>query len=246
MVAAPAADERDVRARWPHRGLLALLDLRGRLDALAAAARPGRYSRPVNEPCALPLPQLLTPRLALRAPDPQRAAAVCDFYRRNREHLAPWDPLRSEAFYAVEHHRAALERAAQSWRDGVAFAWWLSLREGGDVDDAMVGQVTFSAVARGVFHNAQLGYAIDARRQGQGLMTEALRCTLAEVFSPRVALHRVQAAYRPENVRSAAVLARLGFEREGLARDYLYIAGAWRDHVITALRNPRWCGDPSV
>lgn len=28
---------------------------------------------------------------------------------------------------------------------------------------------------------------------------------------------------------------------EGYARDYLYIAGAWRDHVLTALYSP----DPS-
>ena len=37
-------------------------------------------------------------------------------------------------------------------------------------------------------------------------MHEALVAAIAEVFSPRVNLHRVQAAYRPENVRSARVL----------------------------------------
>jgi len=57
------------------------------------------------------------------------------------------------------------------------------------------------------------------------------------MFSPRVQLHRIQAAHLQENTRSAAVLARLGFEREGLARRYLYIDGAWRDHVINALLN---------
>lgn len=194
-----------------------------------------------------PLVQLLTPRLALRGPDPDRAGAVLDFYRRNREHFAPWDPLRSEAFYEPEHHRAALERSAAAWAAGQTFGWWLHPHEGGEVDlGTVIGQLHFSQVSRGVFHNAQLGYALDARWQGRGLMSEALRAALAEVFSPRVALHRVQAAYRPENHRSAAVLERLGFEREGLAREYLFIAGAWRDHVITALRNPQWCGDPSV
>jgi ribosomal-protein-alanine N-acetyltransferase len=29
----------------------------------------------------------------------------------------------------------------------------------------------------------------------------------------------------------------LGFEREGLARRYLFIDGAWRDHVLNALIN---------
>ena len=36
------------------------------------------------------------------------------------------------------------------------------------------------------------------------------------------------------------MLERLGFRIEGLAPDYLYIDGAWRDHRITSLRNPRF------
>ena len=46
------------------------------------------------------------------------------------------------------------------------------------------------------------------------------------------------ANYIPENERSGRLLARLGFTREGLAKDYLFIDGAWRDHVLTALANP--------
>ncbi|MGN7512099.1 hypothetical protein [Aeromonas salmonicida] len=36
---------------------------------------------------------------------------------------------------------------------------------------------------------------------------------------------------------SAALLERLGFEREGYARDYLMINGRWEDHILTALLN---------
>jgi ribosomal-protein-alanine N-acetyltransferase len=46
------------------------------------------------------------------------------------------------------------------------------------------------------------------------------------------------ANYMPENKRSARVLEKLGFEKEGMARDYLKIAGEWRDHVLTAKINP--------
>jgi ribosomal-protein-alanine N-acetyltransferase len=71
-------------------------------------------------------------------------------------------------------------------------------------------------------------------------MREALIAVLADAFGPRVNLHRVQANARPENLRSLGLLDRLGFEREGLAREYLFIDGAWRDHVMTAKRHPRW------
>ncbi|MGF6700538.1 RimJ/RimL family protein N-acetyltransferase [Paraburkholderia sp. MM5496-R1] len=45
------------------------------------------------------------------------------------------------------------------------------------------------------------------------------------VFST-LQLHRVMANYRPDNLRSARLLERLGFENEGLARAYPKIDGA--------------------
>jgi ribosomal-protein-alanine N-acetyltransferase len=52
-------------------------------------------------------------------------------------------------------------------------------------------------------------------------------------------LHRVMANYVPENERSARVLEKLGFEKEGYARSCLKIAGKWRDHILTAKLNPK-------
>jgi ribosomal-protein-alanine N-acetyltransferase len=46
------------------------------------------------------------------------------------------------------------------------------------------------------------------------------------------------ASYRPENERSGRLLARLGFECEGLAKAYLKIDGEWADHVMTSRLNP--------
>jgi ribosomal-protein-alanine N-acetyltransferase len=39
------------------------------------------------------------------------------------------------------------------------------------------------------------------------------------------------------NERSGRLLERLGFVREGYARDYLLIAGRWQDHILTSLTN---------
>ena len=70
-------------------------------------------------------------------------------------------------------------------------------------------------------------------------MHEALQATIGHAFDA-MRLHRIQASYLPANIRSARLLRKLGFRREGLAPQYLYIDGAWRDHVITALLNPRF------
>ena len=53
-------------------------------------------------------------------------------------------------------------------------------------------------------------------------------------------IHRIMANYMPHNQRSGNLLARLGFEKEGYAKDYLLIDGEWRDHVLTALTTRDW------
>jgi len=68
-------------------------------------------------------------------------------------------------------------------------------------------------------------------------MQEALAACIGFLFR-EFNLHRIQAAYRIENTRSARLLARLGFEYIGVAREYLFIDGAWRDHALVALNNP--------
>jgi ribosomal-protein-alanine N-acetyltransferase len=83
-----------------------------------------------------------------------------------------------------------------------------------------------------------LGFSIGGRYEGRGLMGEALGAAIEHVFN-EYRLHRIMANHRPENLRSGNLLARLGFEREGLARAYLKINGEWADHVLTSRINPR-------
>ena len=184
---------------------------------------------------------LRSARLLLRAPDVAMAEAAADFFKRNREHFAPWDPPTPPAFHDPETQRDRLAKGAQAFDEGLAFRYWVSLA---DEPQRLVASVNVSSIVRGAFHNGMLGYSLDAQQQGRGLMTEALREVIAEMFGSRVNLHRLQANYRPDNLRSAAVLQRLGFREEGLAREYLFIDGAWRDHVMTALTNPHFEGVP--
>lgn len=177
---------------------------------------------------------LLTARLRLVAADESLGAALLEFHDRNRAHLAPWDPPTEPGFFTEAVQARRLRDAAEAFAAGTGFRYLLQ-----PIGDAsrVIGSIHFSNIVRGAFQSCNLGYALDQAYEGQALMTEALRCAIGEVFSPRINLHRIQAAYRPENWRSAEVLKRLNFDDEGVCPDYLFIDGLWRVHRLVALLN---------
>ena len=177
---------------------------------------------------------LTTTRLVLEPMAPPHAQQLAQFFVRNEEHLRPWDPPRPRGINDVEFWDGEARRAVEDHAEGAVARWVLLLR--GD-PGRIVGRVNFTQVVRGPFQSCMLGYAVDAKCQGQSLMHEALEAALGYAFEV-MRLHRVQANHLPENQRSARLLQRLGFRVEGLARDYLFINGAWRDHVLTALTYP--------
>jgi ribosomal-protein-alanine N-acetyltransferase len=101
-------------------------------------------------------------------------------------------------------------------------------------DDALLGGMTLGNVRRGVAQCATLGYWMGEKHAGQGFMTKAVRAMLRHAFL-EMHLHRVEAACAPGNDRSRRLLENLGFEREGFARSYLLIDGAWQDHLLFAM-----------
>ncbi|MBP4047590.1 GNAT family N-acetyltransferase [Chromobacterium violaceum] len=179
-------------------------------------------------------PILDTPRLRLLPARPELAAAALDYHLRNRAHLEPWNPTAGPQFYTEAHWAMQLRQAARSWEEGVSARFLLATPA---EPERIIGTVSFSNIVRGVFQACHLGYGIDRAREGQGLMREALQAAIAFAFAD-LKLHRIQANYQPHNVRSAALLQKLGFAVEGQAKDYLFLDGAWRDHVLTSLTNP--------
>ena len=185
-------------------------------------------------PAPVALRRLQTRQLRLLAPAdrPALAKAVACYLHDNRAHLAPWDPPQAPGAGRPAQARAMLAAGATAFAAGLALRWWLTDT---DLPGQVIGSVQLSAITRGAFHSANLGYAIAASHQGRGLMAEAVQAVIDEAFSPRVNLHRIQASVRPENQRSMGLLQRLGFAKIGLARRYLFIDGDWRDHLLFEL-----------
>lgn len=177
---------------------------------------------------------LHTERLVLRSADQAQAPVLQRYLLDNREHLAPWEPLRDEEYFQLAAVAQRLRDMAGKVVAGEARHWLLFDRD----EQRVLGACNFTNIVRGAFQACHLGFALAREAQGRGLMHEALQATISHAFE-ELQLHRIMANYRPENLRSAQLLARLGFEQEGRARAYLKINGEWADHVLTSLINPQ-------
>jgi ribosomal-protein-alanine N-acetyltransferase len=184
--------------------------------------------------------RLPTPRLVLRTAAAADVPALVAYALGEARESARFSPRRPPSHFTAAHWRGRVRAQEEARRADRGLVLYL-FRKGAPRE--VVGHASLSNVVRGTFQAAHLGYALREAHRGRGLMTEALRAVLRHAFGP-MGLHRVMANYMPSNAPSARVLRRLGFRREGLARDYLLIDGRWRDHVLTSLVHPRWRPDP--
>ena len=176
-----------------------------------------------------------TERVTLAVPGPSVAPRMAAYRELNREHAAATAPPRPAGFYEVSFWEQRLRAGQEDFRAGRALPLVLFRR--GAADGPIIGDITFSNIVRGPFLACFLGYALDREHVGQGLMFEGLEAAIRHVFE-ELKLHRIMANYMPANQRSGRLLRRLGFVVEGYARDYLFLAGAWQDHILTSLTNP--------
>lgn len=179
-----------------------------------------------------------TERLILSVPREDQNAAMRDYYLRNREHHALCQPRRRDDFYGLESISERIAAGQKNFERGGEIWLVIQLRDG-DRATKIIGDLALSQVARGPFQAAYLGYKLDKDHVGMGYMHEALQAILTHAFEEQK-LHRIMANYSPANLRSAAVLKKLGFVVEGYARDYLFLNDRWEDHILSSITNSKF------
>ena len=155
-------------------------------------------------------------RVLIRHPDP---ADRPEFLRRaaeSRRLHTPWITAPSDHEFD--------DYLAKAGRDNALF-FLICRRE----DDAIAGVANVSEIVLGNFRSGHLGYYAFEPFAGRGYMTEGIRLVLRHVFRER-GLHRIEANIQPGNDRSARLVERIGFRKEGFSPRYLKIRGRWRDH----------------
>lgn len=174
-------------------------------------------------------------RVGIRPLRLRDASAWSESRIRNEQWLSPWEGRQPSASLSTWEERhstgsyAAMVRVLRrEAKEGRSFPFGVTY------DGDLVGQVTVANVVRGAFQSANVGYWVDGRQAGRGIIPTALAMVIDHCFTAG-GLHRVEANIRPENAPSRRVVEKLGFRQEGLHPRYLFIDGEWRDHLCFAI-----------
>ena len=157
--------------------------------------------------------------------------------RRNADWLTKWEAQRVHGQPDVVEDRDAFAvRCSARQRErqlGTGYGYGIF------VDGDLAGEINLTAVQRGPFQSAYVGYWIDEKHAGNGYMPEAL-VVLTQFAFDELHLHRIQISIIPRNSASRRVVEKLGIRDEGIAARYLEINGVWEDHIRYAITSEEW------
>lgn len=155
---------------------------------------------------------------------PDNAKELLDYYIKNKEHLEKFEPSRDDNFYTYEVQKDILLESYKQFMKGTSFDFGIFK------EDKFIGKIKLSNIVQGVFKSGIIGYSIDKDYEGKGYMKEAVNLVL-KYSKEELDLHRIEASILVDNIKSKGVLNSCGFKEVGLNEKYLFINGAWRDHL---------------
>jgi [ribosomal protein S5]-alanine N-acetyltransferase len=180
---------------------------------------------------------LLGRRVLLRPLSVTDFPAWTEVRTRNADWLLRWEPRRLPGQPDVTTDRDAFSvRCSARERErqlGTGYGFGIF------VEGRFAGEINLSAIQRGPFQSAYVGYWIDEADAGHGYTPEALVVLTRFAFDD-LRLHRVQIAIIPRNTASRRVVEKVKIREEGVAERYLEINGVWEDHVRYAITAEEW------
>lgn len=166
--------------------------------------------------------------LVLRGLRMRDSGAWSEVRAANSAWLSPWEATNPDGPLPPSSFPALVRALAHQGRTGASMPFAVEWR------GRLAGQVTVGAIEWGSLRSANIGYWLDGRLAGHGLMPRAVAMVADHCFTV-AGLHRLEVNIRPENDASRRVAEKLGLRYEGRREAFLHIAGEWRDHLSYAV-----------
>ncbi|OEH94165.1 GNAT family N-acetyltransferase [Bacillus solimangrovi] len=160
------------------------------------------------------------------------AAERLQLQERNRAFFEQFSFERSTDFYTLNKQEELIINNEKYAEQDVSYQFGIFKHS-----DQLIGTIDLFQIQRGSLQSAFIGYFLDKAQNGKGYTTEAAQLVVNYAFE-ELHLHRIEAGVMPHNIGSIRVLEKVGFHKEGIAKQSVKINGKWEDHQMLAIINP--------
>jgi ribosomal-protein-serine acetyltransferase len=173
----------------------------------------------------------IAPGIELRLFELRDAETIFKVVDRNRAYLREWLPW-VDLTTSPEHIRSFIGRVRDQFDSsrGPQTGIW--------IDGEFAGSVGCHPIDWQNKH-CSIGYWIEQGHQGKGVMTRCCSSLIDYLFRD-LGLHRITVQCGTGNHRSCAIPERLGFTREGVARESEWVNDRWVDLVVWSMLAREW------
>jgi ribosomal-protein-serine acetyltransferase len=173
----------------------------------------------------------VAPGIEIRLFQPEDAPAVFAAVERNRAWLREWLPW-VDSTHSPDDVGAFITKVREQYanQQGPQGGIWVEgeLRGGFGVHPIDWAH-----------RNCSIGYWIEEAFAGHGIVSRSCIAMLNHLFD-ELHVHRVEIRCGTGNFRSCAIPQRLGFQREGVAREAEWVGGRWIDLVVWSMLEDDW------
>ncbi|WP_393959388.1 GNAT family N-acetyltransferase [Priestia megaterium] len=167
-------------------------------------------------------PILLTPRTTLREITEADTDHIFDFF--SQEEVIGY--YGQEKLTTIQEALQLIDIFAENYRNQKGIRWGIERLDTGE----LIGTVGFNQWNQ-KHKRAEIGYELHPQHWGHGYASEAASAVMAYGFQI-LQLIRIGAVVFLENKASQHVLEKLGFQKEGLLKNYMYQNGKAHDTFV--------------
>ncbi len=139
-----------------------------------------------------------------------------------------------ESLTSIDEASKIIESFGNGFHSKRGIRWGMILKETGEYIGS-VGLNNLNIVSK----KAEVGYELHPSYWGKGLTTEAVKAILQYSFD-ELDLYRMGAITYPQNTASTKLLEKIGFQKEGLLRGYLFQYSRSHDAFVFSILQSEW------
>ncbi len=177
--------------------------------------------------------EIPTERLVLKVLDSSYAGLILEYYEKNRSFFAESMARLNENFYTVDFQINRCWKEYELMQQQRHMRFYVFQKE--DIGfTRIIGDITISDILWGSFLTCSIGYKIDSSFTKRGYATESVKGAVNYIFNI-LGLERIVAHIKPDNIPSINMIEKIGFQEEGVSRQYIRLAGQRKDHLRYSL-----------